>query len=212
MSRVKLVIADDHPLVVDGLRSMLSEVEEFDVVATAADGKEALRVIGAMDPHLILLDYEMPLMTGREVLKALRSKGDTPKVVLITMHDEPALIKELIGEGADGYVLKSAPREEVILAIRQVMQGRKHFSGEVAARLMEADQEGNKGEDFGLSARETEVLSLIADGLSNREIAEKLFLSPKTVDSHRTQVMRKLDVHNVAGMIRKALKAGLIEP
>lgn len=216
MSSIRLLIADDHPLIAEGIRNTFSNDSRINVVAVVNNGEEVLEVVKKEIVDVVLLDIEMPKMNGIDCAKAIISKHKEVKVIILSMYQEASLIKELIQIGVKGYMLKTIPKEELLLAIQKVFEGQEYFSSDVTKALLQ-DKNSEKIIQFTeksqllelLTKRETEIISLISQGFTNPQIAEKLFISPRTVDSHRTNVMKKLDIHNVAGLIRFAFQNGL---
>jgi DNA-binding NarL/FixJ family response regulator len=214
MSRtVRVALCDDHRIITEGLRDLLKGVEDIDVAGTAANGIEALYLAQHIAIDVLLTDLDMPEIDGFQLTERIKEKHADMKVLVLSMHDEPALVKRAMDAGADGYLVKSAGREEVVLAIREVFAGRKHFGSGVMEGFMKHGARAQEGSALlkDLSEREVEVLAALAEGLGNKEIGEKLFISPRTVDTHRTNLMKKLDTHNVAGLVRIAIKAGLVK-
>lgn len=209
-----ILIVDDHQLVLDGLVSIVNDLEHFDVISTAHNGEEALAQIKSLKPELVLMDIDMPIMNGLEATTEIKRLSNAPKVMILSMHNESALIKKVMEIGADGYLLKNADRQEFEVALEKIKMGKSYFSPEVTEALLNPNSaketfiEATSGdiEKYGLTEREIEVLSLIAEGYSNKEIGDELFISHRTVDTHRTNLMRKLEVHNIAGLIKFALK------
>lgn len=212
---VRVLIADDHQLVIDGLSSFVNNTDGFELVATAANGAEAIENIDLFNPHIVLLDINMPILDGIQALEKIKKNSAPPKIIMLTMHDETSIIKKVMQLGADGYLLKTSDKEEVITAIQKVSQGQKYFSSEVALALAEGKKgkysSNDKAKMAELTEREIEILKLIAEGFSNKEIGEKLFISHRTVDTHRTNLAKKLEVKNIAGLIKFAIKNGLVE-
>lgn len=206
---LNLLLVDDHAIVTDGLRSLLSTDSMFDIKGEARNGKEALEMLSYLKVDLVLMDIDMPQMNGIEALKVIRKEYDQVRVIILTMHDEKAMIKLLLDAGADGYLLKNSPKEDLIKAIEAVMAGQQHLSEEVNSVLLSSDKP-QSGALSQLTEREVEIVKLIAEGLSNKEIGEKLFISHRTVDTHRTNLMQKLGVHNIAGLVRLAIQEGLV--
>jgi two-component system nitrate/nitrite response regulator NarL len=209
--RLRLVIVDDHPLVRKGIGSCLDRRPEFEVVAEAGDGKAAVDIAKALAPDIVLMDLELPLMDGLAVTELLRRENPDIKVLILSMHSSPEQVLRILKAGARGYVLKGAPPEVLVQAIETVQAGHTFFSPEVAQVAMDrfADGAGQKpaGE---VTTREREVLIQIADGLSNKEIAIRLNLGVRTVESHRERIMRKLGIHSVAGLTKYAIGRGWV--
>lgn len=213
MQPIRIVLCDDHRIVIDGLLRLLAEVPDVECVGTAQNGAEALFLLEHVQADVLLTDLDMPEMDGAELVDRIQTLKYRPKVVVLSMHEEPAMVERLMNNGADGYLVKSAGKDEVLLAIRNVHAGRKHFGSDLLASLMQ--ERGKVPENStllaGLSEREAEVLAALAEGLGNKEIGERLFISPRTVDTHRTNLMKKLDIHNLAGLVRIAIRSGLVK-
>lgn len=211
---VRVIIADDHAVVRQGIRAVLEEVDGLEVVAEAADGDEALVLTEEHEPDVVVLDVTMPGKTGLEVAKELRDAGTGVGVLILSMHDEPEYVLEAVRAGADGYVLKDMAPAELRAAVTAVHEGREYFSGRVTHQLSvglrkELEEEQRKSRIDSLTPREVEVLVLVARGLTNRGIAEELGISPRTVETHRERVMAKLRIRSVAGLTRFVVEQGL---
>ncbi len=210
MEQIKILLVDDHQVITDGLKSLLSQEPGMRISSTASNGKEALDVIKILSVDLILMDIDMPVMNGLDATRAIIKTDDPPKVIILSMHSEKGMIEELIKTGVDGYLLKNSGKEEIVTAIRKVMAGEKYFTSDVTLSLLNnkagvpADLPNDK-----LTTREIEILKLITDGFTNKEIGEQLYISHRTVDTHRTNMMRKIDVNNLAGLINYAIKHNL---
>ncbi|NOX87039.1 MAG: response regulator transcription factor [Chlorobi bacterium] len=213
MNEIKIMIVDDHQIIVDGLEALLNDVEGVRVVATAENGREALDMLKLFDVDLILMDIDMPVMNGLEATKAVKAIKPSPYIIILSMHLQKGMIEDLIKLGVDGYVLKNSDKEQLTNAIFQVAAGKKYFGPNVTLTLLGNDtgQKSRSPDDaVDLTVRELEILKLIAEGYTNKEIGEKLFISHRTVDTHRTNMMKKLNVNNVAGLINYAIKNGII--
>jgi len=213
MNRIKVLLVDDHQIIIDGLKSLLKNSEEIVVAGEANNGREALRIIDLLEIDVVMMDIDMPVLNGIDTLKEIRKQGLAVKVIILSMHNEAGMIKSLINIGANGYLLKSSSQDEVINAIRKVASGNSYFSAEVTLSLLNKTQ--NSLQDTSpqielLTDRETEIVQLIAEGFSNKEIGNKLFISHRTVDTHRTNIMKKLNVSNIAGLISYAIKNGIV--
>lgn len=205
--RLRVVIADDHAVVRQGIRGVLEQVEGLEVVAEAADGSEALELIEKHQPDLVVLDVTMPGKTGLEVAKELRDAGNDVRVLVLSMHDDPEYVLEAVRAGADGYVLKDVTPAELRAAVGALQEGKEYFSARVTHQLSvglreEIEREQRRGRLESLTPREIEVLVLVAQGKTNRGIAEALGISPRTVETHRERVMAKLRIRTVAGLTR----------
>jgi DNA-binding NarL/FixJ family response regulator len=207
---VRVVLADDHALVRSGIRSLL-EASGNEVVGEAANGRDAVRLVKEHEPDVALLDVAMSLQNGIEAAREIRGEHPHVKIVMISMHDEPQYIEQAVAAGASGYVLKESAFDQLLQAIEAVMAGRTYLRGgsaETAAQPARrgSSQSGGVGK---LTSRERQVLELIADGKSSIEIGKSLSISPRTVDTHRKNIMDKLGVHSIAGLTRFAIQHGL---
>ena len=212
---IKILLADDHQIILDGLKSLLSTEDNITVVGEASNGKEVCDFLQLITPDIILLDIDMPVLNGIEATKKIKSEYPDVKVIILTMHNESGLIKTMINAGADGYLIKNCDQKELLEAIQKVNDGQKFFSADVTMSLM--DKGTTRVSEFStdnrvtdLTSREIEILRYIAEGFSNKEIGDKLFISHRTVDTHRTNLMKKLNVNNIAGLIRFAIRQGFI--
>lgn len=212
-SLIRVALCDDHRIVIDGIKLLVESAPDMECVGTANDGVEVLYLLEHIKVDVLLMDLDMPEMDGMQATERIKAKHADVRVLILSMHDEAAVVKRVMDIGADGYLVKNAGRDEVLLAIRNVQEGRRHFSSTLTEAFMKQSAEAKKGTGLlnGLSEREVEVLAALAEGLGNKEIGEKLFISPRTVDTHRTNLMKKLDTHNVAGLVRIAIGAGLVK-
>jgi two-component system response regulator NreC len=208
MNRIKVLLVDDHQIIIDGLKSLLKNSNEISVVADANNGREALRILDILEIDVVLMDIDMPVLNGIDTLKEIGKQSFGVKVIILSMHNEAGMIKSLMNIGANGYLLKSCAQEELIDAIRKVASGQSYFSTEVTLSLLNPAQSNQPTEL--LTERETEIIKLIAEGFSNKEIGSKLFISHRTVDTHRTNLMKKIDVSNIAGLISYAIRNGIV--
>jgi len=213
MSEIKILIADDHQIIVDGLKALLDEMEGIRVVTTASNGREALDMLKLFPVDLILMDIDMPVMDGLQATRIIKEKNNAPYIIILSMHLQKGMIEDLINLGVDGYLLKDSDKEQLANAIFQVASGKKYFGPNVTLTLLEDDtSQKSKSPDgsIDLTERELEILKLITEGYTNKEIGERLFISHRTVDTHRTNMMKKLDVNNVAGLISYAIRNGIV--
>jgi two-component system NarL family response regulator len=214
---IKILLVDDHQLIIDGLKSLLANEKNMVIVAEANNGKEAVEIMNKISVDIVLMDVEMPVMNGWDATKIIVSGHPKIKVIALTTFSEKAIVKKMLAAGASGYILKNIKKEILIEAIVAVHNGEKYMSSEISLALLKPSAEEviqpqkQPSSLHLLSAREIEILKLIAEGLSNNEIGEKLFISPKTVKAHRENLMQKLDLHNVVGLVRYAIDNGLIE-
>lgn len=218
---IKLVIADDHALLRQGIKNVLALEHDFDVVGEAADGDEAISKVGALKPDILLLDVNMPRMTGLEVTRRLKAANAEVKVIILTMHDDESYVLEVIKSGAVGYLLKDIEPGMLVKAIRTVFEGQSFIYPTLAQRLFGelSRQEEKKHEvpsmlerrkEERLTYREIEVLQLIGQGMSNQEIAHKLYLSEKTVKNHLTNIFRKINVVDRTQAVLYAIKHKIV--
>jgi two-component system nitrate/nitrite response regulator NarL len=209
---IKVLVADDHPVVRKGLQSCLTKQGRLKLVGEAADGEEALQRTRELSPDVVLMDINMPGMNGLAVTEVLRKEAPDVKVLVLSVHSNKDYIFRVIQAGAHGYVSKEAPPEELLRAIEAVHSGEPFFSEEIArAALSEFVNSGGKKEPFSqLTSREREVLVLIAEGQSNKEIADKLGIGVRTIETHRERIMRRLNIHSVAGLTKYAIANGLV--
>ncbi len=218
MSDVKVLIVDDHQIVSEGIAQLVDELEGFRVVGRAENGAQALEFIELLKPHITLMDVDMPVLNGLEATRKIKSAQMDTKVIILTMHGEPTLIKRMMEIGADGYLLKNTDKEDLHKALLRVSEGKTFFSSDAAQAIISgenaAESKFTVNQDnvliSTLSDREIEILKLVAEGLSNKEIGDQLFISHRTVDTHRTNMMKKLDIHNTAGLVKLAIKAGIL--
>jgi two-component system nitrate/nitrite response regulator NarL len=209
---INLLIADDHQVVIDGLKSLLSLEDDFQVVGEAQNGKMVLEALKDQKIDVVLLDINMPEMDGIETARRMREQHPNVKILILTMYNRPEFIRNIIEVGASGYVLKNAGKDELINAIRKVERGEDYFSLSVTNTLMDSFKSGAESSKVELTKRERGVLTLIAEGNKTSEIAEKLFLSTHTVDTHRKNLLSKLNIKNAAGLVRYAIENGFTEP
>lgn len=212
----RILIADDHALVRQGIRSLLSRIADFEVIGEANNGREALKMIRALAPEVALMDITMPELNGLDATAhALRVQPGL-KVIVLSMHASEGHVLEALRAGAVGYLLKDSDSTELERAIRCVARGERFLtpsiSHHVIDRFMRAERGETADEAAALSARQREVLQLIAEGRSTREISERLHLSMKTIETHRSHLMQRLEIFDVAGLTRYALRNGLVDP
>src|ERR1022692_4601691 len=214
-SRVRVMIADDHPLVRSGLRILLERDGEFQVVAEAADGHEAINLAVLHKPDVILLDVGMPRLSGPDAARSICQKIPAARILMVSMHSDEAYVLRALKAGARGYLLKASPEADVLAAVRAIAAGNAYFSPSIAKLLIEdyVVELRKRGVDDSydlLSVREKEILQVLASGKSNREIADLLHISNSTVEKHRDNVYQKLHLHNLGELILYAVRKGLI--
>ena len=214
MDKTRILLADDHPMVRSGLIKLLESYKEFVVVGEAGDGEEAVALTKKLEPDVVIIDLSMPKLSGIEATKLIRKNHPATKVLVLTMHDNEEYVYQIFKCGAGGYMLKNTGKEDLAAAIRAVAKGEHFFSPQVSEIMINAylrkasghEESDTDVEDIPLTNREKEILFHIAEGLNNAQIAEKLFISVRTVDTHRTNIMQKLDIHDAANLVRYALK------
>jgi len=205
-STINILLADDHPLVQDGLRTRFDDIEDINVIGVANDGEELLDKARTLNPDLVITDISMPKINGLKATHLLSTEFPEIKVVVLTMHDNKEYIQSAIDSGAKGYILKDKPADEMIAAVRAIHNGDTHFCSSSVKAL---DTTKNKDPDK-LTAREQAIFMELLNGLKNKHISEKLNISVRTVECHRGNIYRKLDTHSMTGLIRYAKKAGYI--
>ena len=217
MKRITVLLADDHMLVREGLRNILEQERDLEVIGEAEDGRQAVAMVLKLRPAVVLMDIAMPLLNGLEATRQVLKAAPATKVLILSAHRDDAYVKEATKSGAQGFLLKQISSREVCLAIREVQKGNTFFGGSIGARMQLRDpSQMNRGEpprkkSNQLSSRELEVLQLIAEGQPNKLVAAELGVSFKTVDKHRQNLMAKLDIHDVAGLTRYAMAVGIIK-
>ncbi|NLQ17449.1 response regulator transcription factor [Marinomonas sp. M1K-6] len=207
--KTRILLVDDHTLVLDGLQARLELEDNIDIIATAANGLEALEKARETQPDLVLMDVSMPVLNGLEATKRFKAEQPNVKILMLSMHHDKEYILSLIQSGANGYVLKDVSSEELVQAINTVQQGGTYFSSGASAALF--SQVIPSPQCDALSKREMAVLKALAMGLSNKEMAQSLDISVRTVEAHRQNVKNKLDIHTSAGLIKYALAHQLID-
>ena len=213
---MKILLVDDHQIVTDGLKAIISEASELEVVGEARNGQEALHLTKLLQPDLVMLDIDMPIMNGITAFPQLKVLLPSLKIIILSLHAEAVVIRKFIDLGVDGYLIKTAGAEEMLHAIRLVGAGSKYFSGSVTEALVKKANPKKKAASATeqlsqLTSRELEILKALAQGLSSKAIGEQLHISSRTVDTHRTNMMKKLKISKVTGLIRLAIQSGLVD-
>ena len=214
MSKIKVLVVDDHAMFREGIRSLLAGYDDIEILGEATDGSEAIEKTCQLAPHVVLMDIGMPVMGGLEATRRIQKEAPDARVLVLTQYQDTEYILSMIKAGAKGYISKTAIASELVSAIRTVHRGESYLYPSAATALVEeylmrAGEE--KDEYERLTDREREILQLVAEGRTNREIADKLFISVKTVLRHRTNIMEKLGFHNRTELIKYAMSKGLIE-
>ena len=214
MSRTRVLLADDHTLVRAGLRALVESIAGAEVVGEAGDGREALELIGKLRPDVVLLDIGMPGMNGLEVARRAAEASPRTRLIILSMHAESSYVRQALQAGVAGYLLKGAAVSELPLALAAVMRGETYLTPRVSQAVVDGmlgGESAGPGPLEGLTDRQREILQLIAEGKSTKEIAGILDVSVKTVETHRARLMERLGIRDVAGLVRFAIRAGLVE-
>jgi two-component system response regulator NreC len=211
----RVVIAEDHTILREGLRALLSLSPELEIVGEAEDGRDAIQCAEKVKPNLVLMDLSMPRMNGMDAIREIKRLCPETKILALTVHKAEEYVLASLQAGADAYVLKDATHAELMVAVKSVLAGKRYLSPGISEKVIEGYLEGRKGSKLRspwdiLTQREREVLKLIGEGYKNKEIADYLCLSVKTVETHRANLMRKLDLHDVSALTTFAMEKGLI--
>lgn len=206
---IRIVIAEDQRLVRELMATLLARESDMEVVGEASNGREALQVVHAASPDIVLLDIGLPEIDGVEVARTLRKEHTPARLIVLSIHTERRFVQEMLQIGVEGYIVKSAAVKELVQAIRTVMQGRVYLSPEIAHEALERMEPVSLSRIARLGRRERQVLALLADGKRSTEIASQLSISVATVEVHRRNIMRKLDLHTVAELTKYAIREGL---
>lgn len=211
----RVVIAEDHTILREGLKALLSSSADLQIVGEAGDGREAVRKVDQLKPDLLLVDLSMPRMNGMEAIQEIKKQSPETKVLVLTVHKTEEYVLASLEAGADGYILKEATHAELLLAITNVLLGKRYLSPDVSEKVIEGYLEGKKSSRPAtplerLTLREREILKLVAEGYKNKEIADYLCISLKTVEKHRDNVMKKLDLHSASELTAFAMERGLV--
>lgn len=215
MSQLRILLVEDHALVRAGMKALMQKIEGIEVAADMGDGLEAVKYVQTDTPDLVLMDIAMPGLNGLDATARVVKESPTTRVILLSMHANEEYLRQALQVGASGYLLKGAELAELELALKTVARGERYLTPAVAKYAIEAyreKSEGPAGPLAKLSMRQREILQLIAEGQTTKEIAHRLNLSVKTVETHRSQLMERLDIHDVPGLVRFAMRVGLIQP
>jgi two-component system response regulator NreC len=211
---IKIILADDHQVVRKGLKALLSAEQDFSIIGEAGDGLETVKLVEQLQPDILILDLMMSGINGLEVTRQLNKKCPKTGIVILSMHSNEAYVLEALRSGAKAYILKESPPEELVRAIHDVAAGRRYLSSPLSDRAIEAYTQRTEVKPIDpydqLTTREREILQLTAQGSTNNEIGSRLFISPRTVETHRTNLMRKLDLHSHTQLIQFAIQHGII--
>ncbi len=215
MDPIKILLTDDHLIIRNGIKQMLKRHKQFKVVAEAGSGIEAINYLDKNynDIDVVLMDIDMPEMNGIDATKVITNSFENIKVLVLSVHNEEPYIKSVIDAGASGYALKDADTSEIVSAIESIASGKKYFSSEVSNIMIDSlmnKQKEQTVETDGLTEREVDVIKLVASGATNKEVSDKLFISSRTVETHRRNIMDKLGLNNLAELIKYAIKKGYV--
>jgi two-component system response regulator NreC len=216
MAKIRVLLADDHAIVREGVKMILAKEPDFEVVGEAQDGRQALDLVERMKPNVVVMDISMPEMGGIEATQHVKERYAGVNVIALTMHEDESYVFKLLRAGASGYVLKRAAAQDLVQAVRAAAKGEAFLYPSVARKVVEdylkRVEAGEERERYdGLTEREKEILTHIAEGLSNQQIAQKLYISIKTVQTHRAHILEKLGLHDRTELVRYAIRKGLIE-
>lgn len=213
MNKVRVLLVEDHTLVRAGFRALLEKLEGIQVIGEVSNGRDALKICRDLEPEVVLMDIAMPEMNGLEATSRMRQECPRTKVLMLSMYTNEEYLKEALRAGAAGYLLKDADRAELELAIKTVCRGETYLTPAVAKFTLDAycrQDDAQSGPLGRLTSRQREILQLIAEGCSTKQIAQRLDLSVKTVETHRAQLMERLEIHDVPGLVRLAIRTGLV--
>jgi DNA-binding NarL/FixJ family response regulator len=211
MSIIRIILADDHKLILDGIKALLENSTNIKVIAEAENGRQLVDLVKIFQPALVITDIDMPVMNGIETVTIIHKEFPDIKILALTMHKDKTLFSKMKEAGANGYIHKNTDKEELLFAIHQIMNGKEYTGSDIGNDESPQIAVINSKLTEELTKREIEILVFIANGMTNIEIGKKLFISDRTVDTHRTNLMRKLNVNNVAGLIRYAYKNDLVK-
>ncbi len=215
MNKIRVILAEDHTIVRQGLRSLLEQSDDIEVIAEAEDGREAVNKTEQLKPDIVLMDISMPILNGIEATRQIKKKFPDIKVLILTMHTTEEYISQILHAGASGYLVKKSAHHELLSAIKAIQKGNSYLSPLVSKKVvdqyLQKTQDDIKQDRYEkLTTREREVLQLIAEGKANKEIAELLYLSVKTVETHKAHLMEKLNLHTTTDLIKYAIQKGII--
>lgn len=212
MKKLRILIADDHEMVRQGLRTVIEEQSGWEICGEATTGREAVSKANALNPDVVIMDFTMPELNGLEATRQIRAALPRAEVLILTMHESEELAREVLAAGARGFVLKSDAGRVLVDAVTALAAHKPFFTSKVAAFVLEGYLNPETRENAGLTPREREIVQLIAEGKSTKELADALGISPKTAETHRTNLMRKLNLRSVSEVVRYAIRNKLIEP
>jgi DNA-binding NarL/FixJ family response regulator len=209
INEIKIILADDHKLLRDGLRNIIEQRSNMRIIGEASDGREAIKICSKLAPNVLVMDIAMPGLNGIEAATQIHKSNPDIKIIGLSMHSSKQFIQGMFNAGALGYLLKDGDADELIIAITTVMEHKKYLSKDINQEFLSLLKKGESLEKATLSSREKEVLQLISEGNSSKKIGEILFLSPKTIDVHRNNIMKKIDLYTIPELTKYAIQKGL---
>ncbi len=212
MKLVRILLADDHELLRQGLRTLIEDQSGWQVCGEATTGREAVAKARELKPDIVVMDFTMPELNGMEATRQIRTALPRTQVLILTMHESEELVREVLAAGARGYVLKSDAGRVLVDALKALADQKPYFTSKISALVLEGYLNPITRENPALTPREREIVQLVAEGRSTKELADRLGISPKTAETHRTNIMRKLNVHSVSEVVRYAIRNKLVEP
>jgi DNA-binding NarL/FixJ family response regulator len=212
MKSLRILLADDHEMVRQGLRALIEEQRGWEVCGEARTGREAVDKAGELKPDVVIMDFTMPELNGMEATRQIHAALPRTQVLILTMHESEELVREVLAAGARGYMLKSDAGRALVDAIQALADNKPYFTSKVSALVLQGYLNPTTRVNPTLTPREREIVQLVAEGKSTKEVADKLNISPKTAETHRTNIMRKLNLHSVSGLVRYAIRNRLVEP
>ena len=212
MKSLRILLADDHELLRQGLRTLIEDQSGWQVCGEATTGREAVTKARELKPDIVVMDFTMPELNGMEATRQIRAALPRTEVLLLTMHESEELVREVLAAGARGYVLKSDAGRVLVDALKALADQKPYFTSKISALVLEGYLNPITRENPALTPREREIVQLVAEGRSTKELADRLGISPKTAETHRTNIMRKLNVHSVSEVVRYAIRNKLVEP
>ena len=212
MKSLRILLADDHELVRQGLRTLIEHQSGWQVCGEATTGREAVTKAGELKPDIVVMDFTMPELNGMEATRQIRAALPRTQVLLLTMHESEELVRDVLAAGARGYVLKSDAGRALVDALTALAEQKPYFTSKISALVLEGYLNPITRENPALTPREREIVQLVAEGRSTKELADRLGISPKTAETHRTNIMRKLNLHSVSEVVRYAIRNKFVEP
>lgn len=212
MKSLRILLADDHELVRQGLRAMIEGQSGWQVCGEATTGREAVTQARELKPDIVVMDFTMPELNGMEATRQIRAALPRTEVLILTMHESEELVREVLAAGARGYVLKSDAGRALVDALKALADHKPYFTSKISALVLDGYLNPTTRENSALTPREREIVQLVAEGRSTKELADRLGISPKTAETHRTNIMRKLNMHSVSEVVRYAIRNKLVEP